>query len=345
MVLPNNLWISKQKKMKAIVCTKYGPPEVLQLKEVEKPVPEDNEILLKVHASTVTAGDCRIRSFTWASWFWLPGRIMFGLKKPRKNIPGCDLSGVIESVGKDVKLFWKGDHIFGYTKGVLFNACNAEYKCLPEDGLIAIKPINMTHEEATAVPIGGLTALHFLRKGNIKSGQKVLIYGASGSVGTFAVQLAKYYGAVVTGVCSTTNLKLVKSLKADKVIDYTKEDFTKNGQTYDIIFDTVGKTSFSHCKSSLKQRGNYLTVEWPFLHALWSSIICSKKLIIGVAPNRTEDIIFLKELCETGKLKSVIDKTYPLEQTVEAHRYVDKGHKKGNVVITVGHNNNFNSNK
>lgn len=321
--------------MKAIVCTKYGPPEVLQLKEVEKPVPEDNEILVKVHASTVTAGDCRIRSFTWASWFWLPGRIMFGFKKPRKNIPGCDLSGVIELVGKGVKLFRKGDHIFGYTKGVSFNACNAEYKCLPEDGLIAIKPANMTYEEATAVPIGGLTALHFLRKGNIQSGQKVLIYGASGSVGTFAVQLAKYFGAEVTGVCSTTNLKLVKSLGADKVIDYTKEDFTINCQTYDAIFDTVGKTSFSRCRSTLKQAGNYLTVEWPLLQALWTSMIGSKKVIIGIAPNRTENLIFLKELIEAGQLKAVIDRTYPLEQTAEAHRYVDKGHKKGNVVIRV----------
>jgi len=325
--------------MKAIVCTKYGPPDVLQLKEVEKPAPKDNEILVKVHASTVTAGDCRIRSFTWAPWFWLPGRIMFGIRKPRKKIPGCDLAGEIELVGKDVRLFKKGDQVFGYTRGVSFNGCNTEYKCLPEEGLVAIKPANMTYEEAAAVPIGGVTALHFLRKGAIQSGQKVLIYGASGSVGTFAVQLAKYFGAEVTGVCSTTNLKLVKSLGADKVIDYTKEDFAKSGETYDIIFDTVIKTSFSRCKSSLKQRGLYLTVGWPLLQALWTSMIGSKKVIFGIAPNRTEDVIFLKELIEEGKLKSVIDRCYSLEQTAEAHRYVDKGHKIGNVVITVEHNN------
>ncbi len=325
--------------MKAIVCTKYGPPEVLQLKEVEKPIPRDNEILVKVYASSVTAGDCRIRSFKWAPWFWLPGRIMYGLKKPRKKIPGCDLAGDIELVGTDVKLFKKGDQIFGYTKGVLFNGCNAEYKCLPEEGLVAIKPANMTYEEAAAAPIGGLTALHYLRKGAIQSGQKVLIYGASGSVGTFAVQLAKYLGAEVTGVCSTTNLELVKSLGADKVFDYTKEDFTKSGQTYDAIFDTVEKTSFSRCKGSLKQRGIYLTVDWPFLQALWTSMKGGKKVIIGIAPNRTKDVIFLKELIEVGKIKSVIDRRYPLEQIAEAHSYVEKGHKKGNVVITLEQNN------
>jgi 2-desacetyl-2-hydroxyethyl bacteriochlorophyllide A dehydrogenase len=325
--------------MKAIVCTKYGPPEVLQLQEVEKPTPKDNEVLIKVFASTVTSGDCRVRSFTWAPWFWLPGRIMYGLRKPRKKIPGNELAGEIEAVGKDVTLFKKDDQVFGLTKGVLFGSTNAEYKCMAEDGALALKPANMTYEEAAAVPIGGLTALHFLRKGDIQSGQKVLIYGASGSVGTFAVQLAKHFGAEVTGVCSTTNLKLVKSLGADKVIDYTQEDFTQSGETYDAIFDTVIKTSFSRCKSSLKQRGIYLTAGWPLLQALWTSMIGSKKVIIGIAPYRTEDVIFLKELIEAGKLKAVIDRRYPLEQTAEAHRYVDKGHKKGNVVITVDHHN------
>ncbi len=323
--------------MKAIVCTKYGPPEVLELREVEKPTPKDNEVLIRIHAATVTSGDVRIRSFTFGSWFWLPLRIIYGLRKPRKKIPGNELAGEIELVGKDVKLFKKGDQVFGVTSGILSGGTNAEYKCLPEEGLVAIKPANITYEQAAAVPIGGASALHFLRKGDIQSGQKVLIYGASGSVGTFAVQLAKYFGAEVTGVSSTSNLELVKSLGADSVIDYTEEDFTKNGETYDIIFDTVIKTSFSRCKSSLKQRGVYLTLDWPLLQILWTSMTSSKKLIWGVPPERIEDAKFLKKLMEAGKLRSVIDRRYPLEQIVEAHRYVEKGHKKGNVVITVEH--------
>ena len=321
--------------MKAIVCSKYGPPEVLQLREVDKPQPKDNEVLIRVYASTVASGDVRVRSFTWATWFWLFGRIMYGFRGPRKNIPGNELAGEIEAVGKDVTLFKPGDQVFGLTKGVLFGGTNAEYKCMPEEGALAIKPANMTYEEAAAVPIGGQTALHLLRKVNIKSGQKVLIYGASGSVGTYAVQLAKYFGAEVTGVCSTTNLEMVKSLGADHVIDYKNEDFTQNGEEYDVIFDAVIKTSFSRCKSSLKERGVYISAGWPLLQALRSSMVGSKKVKIGIAPNRTEDLIFLKELIEAGKIKAVVDRCYPLEQTAEAHRYVDTGRKKANIVITM----------
>ncbi len=325
--------------MKAIVCTKYGPPEVLQLKEVEKPTPKDNEVLIRIYATTVRSGDCKIRSSTHPLWYWLPARIMFGIRKPRKPIPGDELAGEIESIGKDVTLLKKGDQVFGNIWVISFGGANAEYKCLPEDW-VAIKPANMTYEEAAAVPVGGLTALHFLKKGDIQSGQKILILGASGSVGTFAVQLARYFGAEVTGICSTTNIEMVISLGADKVIDYTKEDFTDSGETYDIIFDAVSKTSFLRCEGSLKQRGVYLTVDWPLLQvrALWTSMVGSKKLIFGMASQNLEDLIFLKELIEAGKIKSVIDRTYPLERTAEAHRYVEKGHKKGNVVITVEYN-------
>jgi len=331
--------IGKDTQMKAIVCTKYGPPEVLELQEVEKPTPKDNEVLVKVYATTVTSADSRVRSFTVPLSYWLPARLALGLRKPKKAILGSVFAGAIESVGKDVKLFQQGDQVFGY-EGHDFGAY-AEYLCLPENACLATKPTNMNYEEAAALPWGGITALYFLRKGKIHSGQHVLIYGASGSIGTSAVQLAKYFGAEVTAVCSTTNVDLVKSLGADTVIDYTKEDFSKSGVTYDVIFDAVGKSSFAGCMRSLKQEGIYLqTVAAPALSVRmrWTSMTSSKTLIGGTAVPKTEALISLKELVEVGKIQPVIDRCYPLEHIVEAHRYVDKGHKKGNVVIAVEQN-------
>ena len=299
--------------MKAIVCTKRGPPDVLRLEEVQKPAPRDNEVLIRVCAATVTRGDVILRKLH--PLVLLPFRL-FGIR--RMKIPGIELAGVIEATGGKVQGFKTGDQVFGTTTGRGFGA-NAEYVCLPEKrraGVLAIKPANMTYEEAAAVPVGGMTALQILRKANIQSGRKVLVYGASGSVGTFAVQLAKHFGADVTGVCSSANRELVKSLGADTVIDYTNEDFAAHGETYDVIFDAVGKTSRSRSKRALKERGSYLTVK-------------------SLTREKTEYLTFLRGLIEAGKIRAVIDTRYPLEQAAEAHRYVETGHKKGNVVITV----------
>ncbi|ASI70847.1 MULTISPECIES: NAD(P)-dependent alcohol dehydrogenase [Bacillus] len=301
--------------MKAIICTKYGPPNVLQLQNVEKPKPKKNEVLVKIHATSVSTGDCRIRGFNSPLLFWIPMRIILGFRKPRKPILGVELSGEIEDIGTDVTQFKKGDQVFALTE--LNLGGYAEYTCVHESGLIALKPTNVTYEEAAVIPFGGTSALHFLRKGQIKKGQRVLIYGASGSVGTAAVQLAKYFGATVTAICSSSNLDLVTALGADNVIDYMKEDFTKRGEHYDIIFDAVGKYKKSLCIDALMPNGKYVSVNGM------------------MAKVSKEDMNLLKQLAETEKLKPVIDRTYRLEEIAEAHIYVEKGHKKGNVSITL----------
>lgn len=319
--------------MKAIVYERYGPPDVLELREVPKPVPKDNEILIKIYAATAATGDWRLRK---ADPFL--ARLFNGLWKPRRfQILGFELAGVVESTGKNVTKFKPGDAVFGAC-GMSFGAY-AEYRCLSENASIALKPSNMTFEEAAAVPVGAYTALQFLRKGNVQPGKRVLIYGASGSVGTYAVQLAKHFGAEVTGVCSSANVELVRSLGADRIIDYTKDNFADDGQVYDIIFDTVGKSPFQVCTRRLTTNGFYLrAVHYSpkaILRGVWVNLTSGKKVIGGTAKDTAEDLMYLKELIESGKLRSVIDRRYPLEQAADAHRYVEQGHKKGNVVLTV----------
>ncbi len=312
-----------KEKMKAVICEEYGPPEVLRLVEVEKPIPGDNEILVKVFAATVARGDVRIRSFTVPFWQWLPARLYLGIRKPKRAVLGMELAGEVEAVGRDVTRFKKGDQVFSFA-GFGFGA-HAEYKCLPEngaraeEGLVALKPVNMSFAEAAAATGGALTALRHMRSGHICPGQKVLINGASGCLGTFAVQLAKHFGAEVTGVCSGANLELVKSLGADKVIDYSTTDFAAGDVKYDFLFDAVARLPRWRAKRALKKKGIFLSAHDSH----------------GSAAVKSEDLVFLKSLIEAGRIRSVIDRTYPLERIVEAHRYVDTGHKRGSVVITV----------
>lgn len=324
--------------MKAIVYERYGPPDVLQLKEVEKPTPKNKEVLIKIHATTVTSGDWRVRSLNVPAGFGLIMRLVFGVSRPKQPILGSELAGVIESVGKDVRKFKVGDPVFAFSDAAL--GCHAEYKCMAEDGAIVPKQSSLTFEEAAALSFGGTTALDFLRRGKLQRGESVLINGASGAVGTAAVQLAKHFGAHVTGVCSTANVELVRSLGARHVIDYTQEDFTQNGETYDVIIDTAGTAPFSRSKASLKERGRLLMVLGglpDMLQIPWVSMTSRKKIIAGPAAGCAEDLRFLAGLAEAGEFKPVIDRCYPFEQIAEAHRYVDTGHKKGNVVITLEH--------
>lgn len=328
--------------MKAVITTRYGPPDVLEVREVEKPVPKDNEVLIKVHATTVTAGDCEMRSLDLPLGYQLMLRLGFGITGPRNKIPGTEVAGEIEAVGKDVGQFKVGDKVFGAT-GLGLGA-NAQYVCLPEtpgemEGGVAIMPANMTYEEAATVPFGGRDALHFLRKGELRTGKKILINGAGGSIGTFAIQLAKYFGAEVTAVDSTPKLDMLRSIGADHVVDYTQEDFTENGEVYDVIFDVVGKVSFSRSAGSIAEDGIYLLANpgSQMVQALWTRMTSSQKVIMETASGTIEELFYLRGLIEEGKIKTVIDRTYPLEQIVEAHRYVEAGGKQGNLVITVGH--------
>jgi NADPH:quinone reductase-like Zn-dependent oxidoreductase len=332
-------------KMKAIVYTEYGDPHVLRLTEVEKPYPKDNEVLIKVHAVSVNFGDIIARNFKNVSprefnmpfLFWILARFSFGLNKPKKTILGNSFAGEVEMIGKAVKLFKEGDAVFACTKEKM--GAYAEYLCMPENGILSLKPSNMTYEEASAIPYGASMALNLLKKANIQKGRRVLIIGASGGIGSAAIQLAKhYYGAEVTGVCSTQGIEYVKNLGADRVIDYKKEDFTKSGETYDLIFDILGKQSFSQVKASLKQKGIYLSVSFKMkklLQMLWTSITGGKKVVCALASPKQDDLIFIKGLVEEGKIKSIIDKCFPLGKTAEAHSYIETENKQGDVVVTV----------
>ena len=323
--------------MRAVVYDRYGPAEVLRLAEVPKPVPRDGEVLVRVRATTVSVADFRCRSFTVPLSFWIPARLALGVVKPRRPILGAELAGEVEETGKQVTRFKKGDAVFAAT--LMRFGGYADYACLPENGAIAPKPANMTFEEAAAVPVGARAALHFLKKANIVPGQKVLVYGASGSVGSFAVQLAKHHGAEVTAVCSGANVGLVKSLGADIAVDYTQESFTAKGAIYDVVFVAVDKVRFEDCLKALKPAGIYLNATTPVrtLAMRWAALTSHKTIVTGEHPAETaDDLVFLKNLIEQSKLRSAIDRSYPLEQIVEAHRYVEQGHKKGNVVITVG---------
>lgn len=322
--------------MKAIVYTQYGPPEVLQLKEIEKPVPKDNDVLIKIYATSVTVADCRVRAFNVPASYWLPARVALGLLRPKQQILGGELSGIIEGVGKNVQRFKAGDKVFAFSGHKM--GAYVEYKCMDEQDCIGLKPENLSFEQAAALSFGGTTALHFLKKGNITRGEKILIYGASGSVGTYAVQLAKYFGVEVTGVCGTGNVELVKSIGADRVIDYTKVDVADLDEKFDVVFDAVGKTDIAKIIRIIKPQGRYIhTVTTPFtelkirLKLLGSHI----KLVGGTFQATTEQFNFIKKLADEGFLKPVIDRQYSFEEIALAHEYVDKGHKKGNVVIKV----------
>ncbi len=329
--------------LKAIIYEEYGSPDVLKIKETDKPVPKDNQILIRIHATSVNYGDLVARKFKYITRreFNMPtpllylSRLMFGWNKPKKKILGSEFAGEVEEIGKAVKRFSKGDPVFGYVGQNM--GTNAEYMCMPENGTVVTKPENISYAEACVIPYGALMAMNHLRKVNIEKGQKVLINGASGSIGSAAVQLAKYYGAEVTGVCGTPRLEYVKSLGADKMIDYTKEDFTQNGKTYDVIYDILGKSKFENCKDSLTENGTYLLASFKMkqiFQMLKTKLNSSKKKVLCVlATDTKEDLIMIKELVEAGKIKSIIDKSFPMDKTVEAHRYIEEGQKKSNVII------------